>query len=513
MFKLLIVDDESYTRNGIIDMISWEELKISEIRQAFDGVNALEIIKDFNPDIVLTDIKMPRMNGIDLAINIRNSSPHCEIIFMSSYSDKIYLKSAIQLKAVNYIEKPLDLEELYNSIKNATSDILKTKDIQEDIESKIALDLLKTSYTVNAINNIINNYSKEFVDGLNNKYFVNVVINLINEITENKSIILNKIKNLANNYKFNSFIGFKNNNSLILNLFSSDLTFDYNSNNNLELLLLSISEYINNFTNHYISVGTIENSIDNLYLSYNNSKIALNNSFSFKYNSIIFSTNFINTNLENKQINYKDFEILLKTGDKNAIFNYTQKLVKVFKVYGKYSFSFIKDVYYNLVIITLNYYKSKNIDIYNIHKSEDLLSTILSFNNIYELNDFLWEKLNIIFNSDLNKNKASEPIEKIIEFIDNNYTDPNFSLDEVSKNTYLSPSYICVIFKDFMGMTLNKYVNELRINKAKELLKDNNIKLKEIATKTGFNDGNYFTKIFKKETGYNPSDYRRNFIK
>ena len=513
MFKLLIVDDESYTRNGIIDMISWDKLNISEIRQAFDGIDALEIIKDFNPDVILTDIKMPRMNGIDLAINIRNSNPNCEIIFMSSYSDKIYLKSAIQLNAVNYIEKPLDLDELHNSIKNATFDILKTKDIQEDIENKIALDLLKSSSITNAINNIKNNYSKNFIDNLNNKFFVNVIVYLVNEITENKSIILTKIKNLINNYKFEGFIGFKNNNSLIINLFSPNLTFDYNSNNSLELLLLSISEYLNNFTNHYICIGSIESSLNSIYLSYDNAKIALNNSFSFNYNSIIFSSNFLDITKENKKVNYKDFEILLKNKNKNDIFNYTQKLFKNFKTYGNYSFSFIKDVYYNLVIITINYYKTKNIEIYNIHKSENLLSTILSFNNIYELNDFLWEKLNLIFDSDLNKNKISEPIEKIIEFIDNNYTNPNFSLDEVSKNTYLSSSYICVIFKDFMGITLNKYVNELRINKAKELLKDNNIKLKDIAIKTGYSDGNYFTKIFKKETGYNPSDYRRNFLK
>ena len=82
----------------------------------------------------------------------------------------------------------------------------------------------------------------------------------------------------------------------------------------------------------------------------------------------------------------------------------------------------------------------------------------------------------------------------------------------VKEEGIITPAYICVIFKDYTGKTVNKYITEYRIIQAKELLKDSNIKMNDIALKVGYKDGNYFAKIFKKETGYTPSEYRRKFL-
>ena len=104
MIKLLIADDESFTRQGIVETMPWKDLNIYDIREAFDGENAFEILKDFEPDIILTDVRMPRLNGIELSFKARELYPNCSIIFMSGYSDKEYLKSAIHLKAISYVE-------------------------------------------------------------------------------------------------------------------------------------------------------------------------------------------------------------------------------------------------------------------------------------------------------------------------------------------------------------------------------------------------------------------------
>lgn len=512
MFNLLVVDDESYTREGIIEMIPWNELQIKEVRQAFDGINALEVMSEYKPDIILSDIKMPRMNGIDLAINIRKIYPDCSIIFMSSYSDKSYLKSAIQLKVVNYIEKPLDLQELYNSIKNATLEMLKVKTLKENIENKLTLELTKENYTSNIDELISNYFSNDFINTLKSHNFVNVIVKFFDELSENKNMIINSIKNIIRIYDFESLISINNDNYLVIHLFKKNITMDYNDDN-LNLLLIRISEYIDNFTKHYICVGSIVNSIEDLHISYKVSQNLLSNIFHFDYNSILFNVLEINSNYKTKIIIYKDFEDILKKEDKNAAFSYTQKLHKEFKVPGAFSPSFIKDVYYNLMIRVINYSKFKNFNLDSSYENNNLLNSILNFNNIYELNDFLWNKIDTLFESINNKNINFDPIEKVMEFINANYSNPNFSLDEISKNTFLTSSYICVIFKNFMGVTINKYINELRIKKAKDLLKNPEIKMKDIALKTGYSDGNYFSKIFKKETGYNPSDYRRNFLK
>ena len=101
----------------------------------------------------------------------------------------------------------------------------------------------------------------------------------------------------------------------------------------------------------------------------------------------------------------------------------------------------------------------------------------------------------------------------VVKYIHDNYSDSDLSLEKISKNTFLTPAYICVIFKNYTEKTVNKYINEYRINKSKTLLNDSNIKINDIASKVGYSDGNYFAKIFRKETGYTPSEYRRTFTK
>ena len=117
--KLLIADDDAFIRAGITKNINWSEYGIMSIETAEDGLEAFEISLWFMPDILLTDVKMPRVDGIELAKKIRQSIPDCKIIFMSAYSDKEYLKSAIRLSAVDYVEKPFrpsDLKEIIEKI-------------------------------------------------------------------------------------------------------------------------------------------------------------------------------------------------------------------------------------------------------------------------------------------------------------------------------------------------------------------------------------------------------------
>jgi len=121
VFKLLIVDDERNTREGLIECIKWQELEIGKIEQAEDGLLALEKASVFKPDIILCDIRMPKMNGLDFSARVRDLLPDCKIIFLSGYSDKEYLKTAIRLQAVDYIEKPVNLDEVQKAVSKAVS--------------------------------------------------------------------------------------------------------------------------------------------------------------------------------------------------------------------------------------------------------------------------------------------------------------------------------------------------------------------------------------------------------
>mgnify|MGYP006069232601 FL=1 len=135
VMKLLIADDEILTRTGLTTSIVWSDLGIDEVYEASDGVEGLEMAKKYQPDIVLSDVRMPRMNGIDMLYKIREIAPDTSFIFMSGYSDKEYLKAAIKLQAVSYVEKPLDLGEISQAVRTAAERHLQV------IESRRSQDL------------------------------------------------------------------------------------------------------------------------------------------------------------------------------------------------------------------------------------------------------------------------------------------------------------------------------------------------------------------------------------
>ena len=117
--KLLIVDDEELTRTGVITSLDWASLGIDEVLQADDGVHGLETARLCKPEIILCDVRMPRMDGISMLERLEKFLPDTVPIFMSGYSDKEYLKAAIKLKAVNYIEKPFSISEIETAIREA----------------------------------------------------------------------------------------------------------------------------------------------------------------------------------------------------------------------------------------------------------------------------------------------------------------------------------------------------------------------------------------------------------
>ena len=121
--KILIADDEDYTREGLIDAVDWDKFGIDEIMQAVNGAEAARIAQWFQPDIVISDIRMPQMDGIELAERLLRINPDSRIIFISGYMEIEYLKSAIQLAAVDYIEKPVDLHALDRAIARAAADV------------------------------------------------------------------------------------------------------------------------------------------------------------------------------------------------------------------------------------------------------------------------------------------------------------------------------------------------------------------------------------------------------
>ncbi|MCR4587282.1 MAG: response regulator [Lachnospiraceae bacterium] len=148
MLNLLIVDDEKMTRDTLLSQIPWESMSISQVRTARNGLDALDVCHDFTPDICLCDVKMPKMNGIQLGYSLRDKFPSCKIIYLSGYCDKDDLKSAIEIGAVSYIEKPISFSNVKEVVNRTVACILTEKRLQEQQqEEKELLKKLRAQFT------------------------------------------------------------------------------------------------------------------------------------------------------------------------------------------------------------------------------------------------------------------------------------------------------------------------------------------------------------------------------
>lgn len=507
MINLLIVDDEVFTREGIVEILPLKDLGIENIKQAFDGVDALEISADFKPDILLTDVRMPRMNGIDLSFEIRKKYPDCSIIFMSGYSDKEYLKSAIELKAISYVEKPLEFDELETALKNAVSENLKSKTIAYNIKNSLALkmtnpkDILKIEDTINScmppsIKSIVHESS-----------CLTVLISIESSI---ESIVLSELDKICILYNIYCLISKKEDNTLVMQLFFNK---KYSDLNFLIPLLTSIGEYISKYSKFYICIGKIVSSIKDIYLSFIEADSLMKYKFFYDYDSIISTDKNILTNYETKDYLFNEFEHSLEEQNKQTLILLVKHLTLSFKENKATSISYIKDTYYRLILLAVTFIKNKNIDMKNDIANDNILEIILKCPNLYILEKQITDFIENIFTLLENTHKNKLPVFSVLDYIHKHYSDPQLCLDQISKNTFLTPTYICVIFKEHTSITVNKYITEYRIKKAKTLLKDSNVKMSDIAEKVGYSDANYFSKIFRKSTSSTPSEYRRNFIK
>ena len=152
--RALIVDDESDSREGLRDFIPWAELGVGNVYLATNGIEAYQMSRQVKPDIIISDIRMPKMDGIAFIEKVRKLLPSSKFILMSAYSDKSYLMSAIEFQVINYVEKPINITEMTVAIKTAVDMINSERSMlsivqgNTDLLQKIALRLTEPQFSM-----------------------------------------------------------------------------------------------------------------------------------------------------------------------------------------------------------------------------------------------------------------------------------------------------------------------------------------------------------------------------
>lgn len=536
MLRTVIIDDEELIRRGLEVTIPWEELGFEIVGFASDGEQAIEVLKDTMPDVIITDIRMPFMTGLELIEFIKPLLPNAYIVIISGHDEFHYAQKALQFGVYDFILKPFDLDHLVKTLKKIKYDFTLNKNPQP--KSILEEDLLHLQ--TNLFEKII--YNKLPIDLVTAKletyqlkgFEHNFYTILLCQIDNFQLVIADKTFDEINSLHLNYY-------SLIKTISPpSPKQLLLETNNGDALIILSaptigeldmrkhkvINQLRNKFNNELIQSITIassQNIQDIIYLKelYTQARQSVNQKYIIGYNhdisysdikSTIIAKN-TSTEFSFSHIGY-DREVLnkyLTSVSTESMTNYFQQITQSIINEGYnmsiYVIMFVTTIYTE-IINTLSKHGLSIGDIYDDpHK---IYKSLHRSQNIYDTKDILID-LALTTSDYLNSHKVNNYDPRIKEakhFIEENYNSYDITLQNVAEEVNMGVCYFSSMFKKETGESFINYLTNIRINKAKELFLTTDLKAYEISYKVGYNTPTYFSTLFKKNTGYSPSTFR-----
>lgn len=542
LYRIILVDDEEEVRKSIIRKIDWTAVGFAVVGDAENGEDALEKIENLEPDVVLTDIRMPYMDGLTLAERIRQKYPSMKIVIFSGYDDFEYAKQAIKLNVTEYILKPVNVEELTAILKR-----IKTN-LDEEIEQKRNVNLLRENYKRSLpilreqfLKDLISRpMDGETVQTLLREYdiplagakkwiAIAVEPELEQELTqeeaplplhEEKNLIPISVmqilsENLKPSYRFSllSFSGSAD--AKIAGIAAID---ENNSQTELINILGDICKEIRKTLKVPVTIGIGHSAqkLENISRSFQSALDALG------YRSVVGtgSTIYINDvepGIGGKlQFGSEEESALIqaiKFGPEEKIRETVRGIVDRMneaRVHARQQQAYILSVA-NCMIQLIQQYDLNMEEIFAEDPlGPDPFTVIQSMLNRENFSRWLYQTA-LKINNALSRERdyaARQVIEKAKQYIMDNYQDPGLSVEQICRYLHMSPAYFSTMFKKATGQTYIAYLTEVRLNKAVELLNMTDEKTYVIASQVGYQEQNYFSYVFKKRFGVSPTKFR-----
>lgn len=533
MIRMVIADDEYIVREGLKNIDLWKEQGIEIVGDACDGREAYELCVNLQPEILFTDIRMPIMDGLEVAMKLRESQSHIKVIMLSGIQDFNYVKTAMDINAEGYILKPIKIDELRNVIAKVTNSIKMEKNREHEItvleqELRNSIPIIRENFLRNLISGFHQNETdlKEKLDYLDIPLGSNEsVITAVFKIDEYEDVavnysekarqllnlsVVNIIKKTITGYGMGIGFAAKENEFVII----------YNQKSQLMRKYIEASEEVmecvNKFTNKTLSVGIgrVVSQLGDAYISYKEALDALQYRFYTGNESLI---SIYDIYPSEKSITFSDLykigeELMncMKLGD-NLGMNKSIDTIFAPLLYSDRPpcHPYIKSVCIELICTAQRVVYESGEDINNIISDCSIVySDIFLIKDLFELKDYIraiFSKL-VSFFEVRYKCKNTSVINKIKDIINERYME-DISLSLLSEEVYLTPNYISLIFKRETGETLVEYLTQVRLETAKKLLKTTELKVFEIARMVGYENPNYFSTVFKKHIGVYPGKY------
>lgn len=534
LYRIILVDDEEEVRKSIIKKIDWQSAGFQVVGDAENGQDALEKIEALEPDLVLTDIKMPYMDGLMLAERIRQKYPSINLVIFSGFDDFEYAKQAIKLNVIEYILKPVNVEEL-------TAILLKIKkNLDEEIAQRRNVRLLRENYRRSLpiireqfLNDFIRRSIPEeeakeklqeyAIPILEAKKWVAAAIDIEHgEICREDGLSFHKEKELIP-ISVRQLIKEMLEKYFRIVLFTTSIEDkqvmitaidEENSQTGFITIMDDVCKEIKRVLEIPVTVGIGKSctSLTEIPLSYQSAVDALG------YKAMVGT---------GKTIYIYDVEpmkkgkLLWESRDEEELFSAVkfgpieriEKTVGTILARGEEAkvHASQQQVYrISIVNSVVRLIQQYDMELPEEFEREGYPESIGRIVKEEVFAGWLRETCLYIHQQMSQERESSmqQVIQEAKRYIQENYPDPELSLEKICRHLHMSPAYFSTMFKKETGQAYTAYLTEVRLNQAVELLRMTNDKTYVIAAKVGYQEQNYFSYVFKKKFGISPTKYR-----
>ncbi|MHA6529362.1 response regulator [Paenibacillus sp. BAC0078] len=514
MKKVMLVDDEILIRESIRECVDWEKEGFIYCGDAPDGELALPIIGEQLPDILITDIKMPFMNGLELSSVVRQRFPNIKIIILSGHDDFQYARTALRLGVEDYCLKPFssaDLLQLLRSVSARIDEELRLKRNYARTPEKLFADLcgglISTAAAIES--------AEQLVLPLMAPYYATAIFTLIpsgsEEIKDSPSPVTNSEELLASMLKelTDAFAYKRSRTETVLII----------KGNDPEQMSRSLKDTCETFMQKLrkacgcelsVSLGDVRERLQGIHLSY----LEAENDRMFKKMSRQHSETLLDAyfdpSTDGVLLDRNRLIQFLKLGDSRQASAFLLQLsadLETMNWSSVYAYYLMNDITLELVQTAKSCFRASANPAEIIKELQQQLKYVSNtgecLDYLKRLFERLWE-----WRSE-GSDKYRELIDKVQHYIREQYDNEQLSLNDISRQVGVSPSHLSKIFSQETRQTITEFLTATRMDKAKELLKTTGHKTFEIAYNVGYNDQHYFSNLFKKVTGMTPMEYRK----
>lgn len=529
MLKIFLVEDEFVMREGIKNNVDWKAHGYEFCGEAADGEVAFPMIQKLKPDIVITDIRMPFMDGLELSKLIKKEMPWIEIIILTGFEEFAYAKEAIKIGVAQYLSKPISGDELLQELDLLSDKILEKKrdrEIQEQYNREMEENNQKN----------LKDFFQDLVSGEQSPaklhemaeqlgidisaMWYNIILVQLKSGKNSEESFSNSMVNAEEEIRLwgekNHLLVFDRGLEGMAFLFKGDSEEEVQQlqNDCTDQLEKTLSEYKD--IKYFGGIGKPVKRLRELPESFESARIAFAHRYLLSESTIINSDSiqeneddFDIENVNPKQVDRSRVLEFLKLGNQEETKYFVDEF---FKEIGKNA---IQSSIFRQYIVMDAYFCVKEF-VENLElSSEDITPPDFTSGALKDeagAREYVTSVIHtaVMLREQTANDRYRGVVTQVMQYIEENYGDEDLSLNQVASHVNFSPNHLSTIFSQQTNQTFIKYLTDYRMSKAKELLRCTGDKSSVISMKVGYKDPHYFSYLFKKTQGMTPTQYRGN---